>query len=173
MLPAATATEAGTVAAELLLDNVTVAPPVGAALLRVMVAIDEEPRTTLAGFNDTESNVTRAVIVRAALFETPSYVAVIVALVEAVAVVVVMLNVALLLPAAIVTVAGTTADVLLLASITVAPPVGAALVRVTVPVDDVPAATVAGATVKEVGAIPPTALSERVTLDPAPIATLS
>jgi hypothetical protein len=72
VLPAAIITEAGAVAAELLLDNVTVAPPVGAALLKVIVPVDEEPRTTLAGLTDTELSAADAVIVRVALLATPA-----------------------------------------------------------------------------------------------------
>ena len=56
-------------------------------------------------------------------------------------------NVAVALPAGTVTDAGTaTAEVLLLVKLTSAPPAGATLLRVTVPVDDVPPATVAGFT---------------------------
>ena len=55
---AGTVTVAGTDAAEvLLLDNVTVAPPVGAGPLRVTVATEEPPLITLVGFNASEVNV--------------------------------------------------------------------------------------------------------------------
>ena len=60
---------------------------------------------------------------------------------------VVTVNVALLAPAAMVTEAGTVAEVLLLDRVTLAPPVGAAAVRVTVPVAEVPPVTLAGLTV--------------------------
>ena len=54
-------------------------------------------------------------------------------------------NVALLLPAGTVTRAGTVAtDVSLLVSVTVTPPDGAALLSVTVPVEEVALTTVAG-----------------------------
>jgi hypothetical protein len=54
-------------------------------------------------------------------------------------------NVALVAPAATVTFAGTCAAVvLLLVSDTLAPPVGAAPLNVTVPVDDVPPVTLVG-----------------------------
>ncbi len=60
-------------------------------------------------------------------------------------VVVVTENVAVVAPAATVTLAGTVATaVLLLVSVTTAPPEGAALLRVTVPVEEVPPVTVAG-----------------------------
>ncbi len=57
-----------------------------------------------------------------------------------------MLKVAVVLPAATVTVAGTVAEVLLLESATETPPVGAAPLRVTVPVADVPPVTLVGFT---------------------------
>jgi hypothetical protein len=56
-------------------------------------------------------------------------------------------NVALVAPAVTVTLAGTVAAaVLLLPSVTAAPPAGAALLNVTVPVEDAPPITVAGLT---------------------------
>ena len=59
-------------------------------------------------------------------------------------------KVALVAPAATVTLAGTCAAVvLLLVNPTVAPPVGAAPLNVTVPVDEVPPATLVGFTVTE------------------------
>jgi len=51
---AATVTLAGTVAAALLLDSVTTAPPVGAALLKVTVPVDEVPPVTEVGFSVTD-----------------------------------------------------------------------------------------------------------------------
>ena len=59
---------------------------------------------------------------------------------------VVTVKVTLLLPAAILTEPGTAAEVLLLERETVAPPAGAAPLRVTVPVTDVPPVTLAGLT---------------------------
>jgi len=52
--PAATGTLAGTVAAALLLDRVTVSPPVGAALPKVTVPVDEVPPVTEVGFSVTD-----------------------------------------------------------------------------------------------------------------------
>ena len=49
--PAATATLASTVAAALLLDNVTTVPPVGAAPVRVTVPVELAPPVTTLGFN--------------------------------------------------------------------------------------------------------------------------
>jgi len=52
--PAATVTLAGTCAAAvLLLDSVTIAPPVGAAWVNVTVPVDEVPPTTEVGFKVT------------------------------------------------------------------------------------------------------------------------
>jgi hypothetical protein len=69
--PAATVTEAGTVAAGLLLDSVTTAPPVGAGPLRVTVfAVTEIPPRT-----DTEDKVRAdglgGCTVRVLVVETP------------------------------------------------------------------------------------------------------
>lgn len=47
--PAATVAEAGTVSSPLLLDKVTIAPPVGAAWLRVTVHVEEPPVLSDAG----------------------------------------------------------------------------------------------------------------------------
>ena len=58
--------------------------------------------------------------------------------------VVVTVNVAVVLPAVTVTIAGTVAELLLLDKATAMPPLGAALVKVTVPVEGVPPATLAG-----------------------------
>jgi len=52
--PAATVTLTGTVAAALLLDRVTASPPVGAALPKVTVPVDEVPPVTEVGFSATE-----------------------------------------------------------------------------------------------------------------------
>jgi len=62
----------------------------------------------------------------------------------------VAVNVAVIAPAATVTLAGTcAAAVLLLLNPTVAPPVGAAPLNVTVPVDEVPPVTLVGFTVTD------------------------
>jgi hypothetical protein len=53
VLPAFTVTVGGTVAAALLPDNVTTAPPPGAGPVRVTVPVDGLPPTTLVGFRDT------------------------------------------------------------------------------------------------------------------------
>jgi hypothetical protein len=58
VLPAATATLAGTVAAAgLLLDSDTTVPPDGAALVSVTVPCELLPPVTLAGLNDSAESV--------------------------------------------------------------------------------------------------------------------
>jgi hypothetical protein len=71
VLPAATATEAGTAATVLLLDKVTETPPVGAALLKVTVPVEEAPRVTLAGLRETDESAVETVIARAAVLLAP------------------------------------------------------------------------------------------------------
>ena len=62
VLAAGTVTLAGTVAEEVLLDSATVAPPAGAAALRVRVPVEEAPPVTDVGLRDTEDNATGGVI---------------------------------------------------------------------------------------------------------------
>lgn len=58
LLPAATVTLVGTVAAEVLvLERVTAAPPLGAGALRVTVPVEADPPLTLAGLRTTEDSV--------------------------------------------------------------------------------------------------------------------
>src|SRR5947208_15985288 len=55
LLPAGTVTLEGTLAAALLLESVTCAPPAGAGPLKVTVPVDDcTPPTTLVGFNVSE-----------------------------------------------------------------------------------------------------------------------
>jgi len=51
--PAATVTLAGTVAAALLLESATAAPPAGAGAVKLIVPVEELPPPTLAGLRDT------------------------------------------------------------------------------------------------------------------------
>lgn len=58
VVPAATVTLEGTVAAlVLLLVSVTTAPPLGARPLRVIVPVEDEPPVTLAGLSVSEESV--------------------------------------------------------------------------------------------------------------------
>jgi hypothetical protein len=142
--PAATVTLAGTVAeVVLLLDSVTKAPPVGAALPSVTVPVLDVPPATVVGLNVTEVSVGGFTVSVAVC--VPLYVAEMVSAVVLPTALVVIAKVAVVAPAATVTLAGTVAAaVLLLDRVTTAPPVGAALLRVTVPVVEVPPVTVAG-----------------------------
>lgn len=70
-LPAVTLTLAGTVADELLLDNVTETPPAGATLLKVTVPVDGFPPETRVGFNDTEVNADAGVMVSGVVLFMP------------------------------------------------------------------------------------------------------
>ena len=142
----------GTLAtAVLLLDSVTTAPPAGAAALRVTVATDELPPTTLVGFR-AKPEIVRGggapggETVSSAVFDTPPKEAVIVTELDSVTAVVVTVELAEVDPAATVTLAGAVAAVLLLVSVTTTPPVGAAAVKATVPLEEVPPTTLAGLT---------------------------
>ena len=60
LLPAGTVTLEETLAAPLLLESVTCAPPAGAGPLKVTVPVDDcTPPTTLVGFNISEETVGR------------------------------------------------------------------------------------------------------------------
>ena len=78
--------------------------------------------------------------------------------------VVLTVNVADVLPAVTVTFAGTVALALLLESPTTIPPVGAAAVNVTVPVDALPDVTVVGFRATELRAVVTLKVSPAVTL---------
>jgi len=144
--PAAIVTLAGTAAADALLERVTTAPPLGAAPLSVTVPVDGAPPFTVAGLSATEDSATAVAgfTVSEAVFVVPPYEAEMVTGVAAVTALVVAVNVALVAPAATVTLAGTAAADALLERATTAPPLGAAPLSVTVPVDDAPPLTLLG-----------------------------
>ena len=152
--PATTVTDAGTVALALLLERVTLRPPVGAAPLMVTVPVEELPPTTEVGLRTTPETA-GGVMVSVAVFELLPNVAVIVDVVVEATVLVETVNVPVVEPAATVVDAGTVADPELLVRVTVNPPLGAAPVMVTVPVEDVPPRTEAGLSVTDdtVGAL--------------------
>lgn len=70
-VPAATVMLAGTTALVLLLERVTVVPPVGASPVKVTVPVDGLPPITGVGLSDTELKATVGVIVRDAVLLTP------------------------------------------------------------------------------------------------------
>ena len=104
--------------------------------------------------------------VSAAVLVTPAKTAEIVTEVEAVTAVVVTVKGALLAPAGTVTLAGAVAAAELSESDTVAPPLGAAALKVTVPVEEVPPTTLLGLreTVDRVAPVDAVALSVSVAL---------
>ena len=57
VVPGATVTLAGTVAAAELSDSVTTAPPDGAAALSVTVPVDDAPPTTVVGLRVSDERV--------------------------------------------------------------------------------------------------------------------
>lgn len=107
--PAGIVTLAGTVAAALLLDSVTAAPPEGAGALKVTVPVDGLPPPTLAGLRDTAESLapvagfTVSVALRVVPFNEAEMVTVLVAVTEPVLTV----NVALLWPVEKLRLAGT------------------------------------------------------------------
>ena len=82
--------------------------------------------------------------VSAAVLVTPAKTAEMVAEVEVVTELVVILKVALLLPVVMVTLVGTLVALELSDSITTAPPLGAAALKVTVPIEELPPTTLVG-----------------------------
>lgn len=136
--PAATVTEVGTVAADVLEDDrVTTTPPVGAASAMFTVPVVETPPVT-----EEEANVTEVgcggVSASVAVAELPAVVAVIVADEFVPTALVVTLNVAEVAPEATVTEAGTVTEALDEVSVTTCPLAGAAALILTVPVSVVP-----------------------------------
>jgi len=150
---AATVTLEGTVAAAvLLLLSATTAPPAGAGPFNVTVPVDGVPPVTEVGLKLTELGM-GALIVSPAVCVVLLYVAEIVDVVLLATGLVVTVNVAAVWFAATVTLAGTVAAaVLLLLRVTNVPPVGAAPLSVTVPVDEAPPVTDVGFNVIPLGA---------------------
>jgi len=144
--PAGTETVAGTVAAEVLLDEaVRLNPPAGAALLRVIVPVElAMPPVTLVGAKLKPVTVgAETARLAVALLEPVVPVIVTVALEATGAVVAV--NVPVVAPAAIVIEAGTVTAALFEDNVTVrVSPVATGPFNVTVPVDELPPTTDVG-----------------------------
>ena len=140
--PAGTVTDVGTLATVVVaLVNVTTTASV-AIPVRVTVPVLFVPPFTLVGLRVSVEATRTGLTVIVAVLETPERVAVIVKDDEAVTVRVVIVKVADVDPAATVTLAGTVPIVVDEdARVTTAPPVGAALVNVTVPVTGTPPVT--------------------------------
>jgi len=142
LMPAATVTFACTGnAVELLLERVTVSPPVGAFPFNVTVPVDICPEATIEGLKEIIVT-TGGLTVRSAMSELPASVAVIFESLLKITGNVVTLKFALVEPAGTFTLTGTVATaILLLVKVTVTPPVGAGPVSVTVPCEVIPPAT--------------------------------
>ncbi len=142
--PAAMFKLAGTVAAPvLLLISVTVKPAGAAGPLRTTVPTEPVPPVTEFGLS-VNAVMTAGLTVKVALLLLATSVAVTVAIFAVATPTVVAVKVCDVLPAGIITLAGTVTDGSELLKETVIPPVGAAWVIVTVPVELVPPVTVAG-----------------------------
>lgn len=145
-VPPATVTESGTVALALLEDRLTTAPPLGARPLSVTVPVEVEPPVTVDGVSVSPES-TAGLIVSLAVWVTPFIVPVIVTDVEADTPDVATVNVAVVAPPETGTLAGGVAPALLEPRLTESPPVGAGLLNVTIPVDELPPTTELGARV--------------------------
>jgi len=164
--PAATVTEAGTVNMPLLSDKETTAPPVGAALLRVTVQVAEALEVSEAGLQVRPEGTAFVTKPMEKVTEEPDRVAVMMAVLSAVMVEAVAEKVAEVAPAATVTEAGTVSAALLSDRVTAAPPVGAALLRVTVQVAEVLDVSEAGLQVRPEGTAFVSRLNEKVAVEP-------
>jgi ribosomal protein S8E len=164
--PAATVTEAGTVSRALFLERETTAPPVGAALLRVTVQVEEALEVSEAGLQERLVGTAFVTRLREKVTEEPESDAVMTAVLLAVMVEAVAEKVAEVAPAATVTEAGTVSRALFLERETTAPPVGAALLRVTVQVEEALEVSEAGLQERLVGTVFVTRLTEKVTEEP-------
>jgi hypothetical protein len=149
--PAGTVTLVGTEAAVFDLERVTTSPPSAAAADSVTVPVAPLPPTTFVGLTAMDDRVgagdAAGFTVSAVVRDAPLYDAVIVTAVEVVTLLVVTVKVLLVAPAGTVTLAGTDAALELSESETTAPPLGAAALNVTVPVEELPPLTLVGLTV--------------------------
>jgi hypothetical protein len=145
--PAATKTVAGTLAAELELERLTVIPVGPAAPLSVTVPVTavEDPPMTEVGATEKADKVAGVTVRTAPIVVEPSF-AETVADFFAETAEVVIVNVPEVAPAAMIRLAGTAATVVLELSAMFNPPVGAAPLMVTVPVEEDPPWTDVGFT---------------------------
>jgi hypothetical protein len=143
--PDGTVTELGTTALAVLLERLTTWPEEAALLVIVIVPVEETVPKTVEGLKINEENV-GAVTVSVAVRLVPESVALITGEASAVTAEVVIVNVAVVAPDATVTELGTAALLRLLLREIDSPLVGAALLIVTVPVEDVPPGTEVGDT---------------------------
>ena len=151
--PAGTVTLEGTLAAALLLERRTCAPPAGAGPFSVTVPVDDPsgPPITLVGFRVSE-DTTGGSTVSVAVCVPPPNDAEMVTVVDVATALVLSVKVAVVAPAGTVTLRGTLAAALLLESRTCAPPAGAGPLSVTVPVgEDVAPVTLVGLKVSAEG----------------------
>jgi len=144
VVPEVTVTLAGTVATAVFeLVRVTTSPAAGAFPSKVTVPVEDVPPKTLVLLRVTDKRLVGVTVSVAVC--VPPYVPLIVTGVEDETTKVVTVKVFVVVPAATVTLAGTVATAVLeLERVTTAPPVGAAPLRVTVPVDELPPTTVVG-----------------------------
>jgi hypothetical protein len=140
-LPNGTTTDAGTVAAAVLLATLTDSPPEGAGAESVIVACTGTPAidTEFDRYMLWSVGTMMTVVVRVAVWLAPEYVAVIT--VDVATLVVVIEKLMLLEPSGIVTLAGTVTLAVLLERVIAAPPAGAFPVSVKIPVTGVPPST--------------------------------
>ena len=114
--------------------------------MRVTVPVEELPPVTLVGLK-VKLDSTPGLMASVAVWVPPKL-PVMIAEVKVLTAVVVTGKVVVVAPAATVTLAGTVAMVLSLDSVTTAPPAGAGLLKVTVPVEELPPVTLVGLKVR-------------------------
>jgi hypothetical protein len=147
--PAGTVTEPGTTTAGLLEDSVTVVPPEAALPVKVTVPVVIPPPSSEDGEKDTASTIAGK-MPSANLSVTPPALAVRLAVILLETTCAVTAKVAEVAPAGTTTVAGTVTCATSEPSATLKPPVGAAALKVTVPVIVPPPYAGLGTTVKPV-----------------------